>query len=74
MVRNPCVSPSLLWDLSSCIPSWSQKADMTYTMVKALLLYLLPLVIMATLYFKIIKALWSKNISGKMLAKMLANL
>ena len=60
----PCVVEDIFWDLSSCVPAWSNSADFAYTCVKIFFLYLLPLLFMASVYSRIIRILWSKDIVG----------
>ena len=60
----PCVVEDIFWDLSSCVPAWSNSADFAYTCIKIIFLYLLPLLFMVSVYSRIIKILWSKGVDG----------
>ena len=60
----PCVAEDVFWDLTSCVPFWSNTSGLIYTTIKAVLLYFLPLVIMILVYRNIIKTLWRTNVSG----------
>ena len=59
----PCVTEDIFWDLTSCVPFWSNTSGLIYTTIKAILLYFLPLLIMIIVYKNIVKTLWRSNVN-----------
>ncbi|XP_021918319.1 orexin receptor type 1-like isoform X2 [Zootermopsis nevadensis] len=50
---------------TQCLPSWSDRSEMTIHVMKAVLLYTLPLIFMSVAYCQIVRVLWrSDNIPG----------
>jgi hypothetical protein len=50
---------------TQCVPSWSDRSEMTFHVMKAVLLYTLPLIFMSVAYCQIVRVLWrSDNIPG----------
>ena len=58
----PCRSEDIFFDLSSCTPTWSPEFDFFFILLKALLLYTLPLIFMSIAYFHIVKTLWKRSV------------
>ena len=56
-----CVSKDIVWDLTNCIPFWSNKTGLAYGILKTLVLFIVPLLVMIILYTKIINKLWSSD-------------
>ncbi|GLG94198.1 Tachykinin-like peptides receptor 86C [Gryllus bimaculatus] len=51
--------------LTQCVAHWRDDAEMTFTIVKSMLLYTCPLVFMSVAYCQIVRVLWkSDNIPG----------
>ena len=61
---QPCVVEDIFWDLTSCIPNWSDNIGLVYSILKTALLYIFPLILMLILYTNIIQTLWRTNIPG----------
>lgn len=57
----PCRDEDVLFDLSTCRPSWNEEFDVTFIIMKAILLYSLPLSFMSVAYYYICKTLWRRN-------------
>lgn len=55
------MADDILFDLSSCSPTWNENADFSFTIVKGILLYTLPLIFMSIAYYFIVKTLWRRN-------------
>jgi hypocretin (orexin) receptor 2 len=50
---------------TQCVPTWSDRSEMTFHVMKAVLLYTLPLIFMSVAYCQIVRVLWrSDNIPG----------
>nr|CAD7443473.1 unnamed protein product [Timema bartmani] len=50
---------------TQCLPTWSNKSEMTFTVIKTVALYTVPLLFMTVAYCQIVKVLWrSDNIPG----------
>lgn len=49
---------------TQCVWSWSQESQTTFTIVKLMLLYTLPLLFMSVAYWRIVRVLWKSNIPG----------
>lgn len=48
-----------------CEPNWSQELDIIYIVLRALILYIIPLMFMSVAYYQIVKVLWkSETIPG----------
>merc|ERR1719471_342714 len=50
----PCVTEEIFWDLTACVPTWSNKTVFIYTTIKACCLYVVPAIVMLILYRSII--------------------
>ena len=61
----PCVTEPILWDLTSCVLSWSNEIGFTVNILKGIVLYLLPLFCMIFLYKNIIQTLWKRKSEGQ---------
>ncbi|XP_018333643.1 orexin receptor type 2-like [Agrilus planipennis] len=44
---------------TQCEPNWSTRTDTIWTIIKIILFYVIPLVLMVATYFQIIKVLWT---------------
>ena len=50
---------------TQCVPTWSDKSEMVFHVMKTVLLYTVPLVFMSFAYTQIVRVLWrSDNIPG----------
>nr|CAD7405751.1 unnamed protein product [Timema cristinae] len=50
---------------TQCLPTWSNKSEMTFTVIKTVALYTVPLLFMTVAYCQIVRVLWrSDNIPG----------
>jgi hypocretin (orexin) receptor 2 len=50
---------------TQCVPSWSDRSETTFHVMKTVLLYTLPLIFMSVAYCQIVRVLWrSDNIPG----------
>jgi len=59
--NDPCIQDDILWDLTTCVPTWSESVDFSFTIVKGIVLYTLPLIFMSIGYYFIVKTLWRRN-------------
>jgi hypothetical protein len=50
--------------LTDCKATWGQKSELTYMLLKAVFLYMIPLFFMSVAYYQIVKVLWSQEIPG----------
>ncbi|XP_071745252.1 orexin receptor type 2 isoform X2 [Lepeophtheirus salmonis] len=58
----PCLArDEIFFDLSSCKPKWGENVDFTITLLKAVVLYSLPIIFMSIAYYHIVKTLWRRN-------------
>ena len=58
-------SDEVIWDLTNCVPFWSYNTGLAFGVLKTLILFLLPLVLMVVLYTNIVNKLWnSERIKG----------
>ena len=32
--NDPCIQDDLLWDLTTCVPTWDESVDISFTIVK----------------------------------------
>ena len=32
--NDPCIQDDILWDLTTCVPTWSESVDFSFTIVK----------------------------------------
>jgi len=55
------MADDILFDLSRCSPTWNDSVDFSFTIVKGILLYTLPLIFMSIAYYFIVKTLWRRN-------------
>jgi len=60
--EQPCVSENVFWDLTNCIPFWSYNTGLGYGVVKTMILFINPLIIMIIIYSRIINKLWSDKV------------
>ncbi|XP_015598583.1 orexin receptor type 2 isoform X2 [Cephus cinctus] len=49
---------------TQCAPSWSQRSEATFTIIKLILLYTGPLIFMSVAYWQIVQVLWRSDIPG----------
>ncbi|KAL6259922.1 hypothetical protein P5V15_009832 [Pogonomyrmex californicus] len=49
---------------TQCIWSWSQESQTTFTIVKLIFLYTIPLLLMSVAYWQIVRVLWRSDIPG----------
>ncbi|KAK1116783.1 hypothetical protein K0M31_018064 [Melipona bicolor] len=49
---------------TQCDMSWSQRSQVTFTIVKLIFLYTGPLIFMSVAYWQIVKVLWRSDIPG----------
>lgn len=49
---------------TQCEISWSQKSQVTFTIMKLIFLYTGPLIFMSVAYWQIVKVLWKSDIPG----------
>ncbi|XP_011639561.1 orexin receptor type 2-like [Pogonomyrmex barbatus] len=49
---------------TQCIWSWSQESQTTFTIVKLIFLYTMPLLLMSVAYWQIVRVLWRSDIPG----------
>ena len=61
---HPCVVENIFWDLTSCVPDWSDNTGLVCNILKTVILYILPFLLMLLLYINIIKTLWRTNLPG----------
>ena len=59
---NPCIKiENVIFDLAHCAPTWPEDVDFPVLLIKAVLLYTIPLVFMSIAYFHIVRTLWKRN-------------
>ncbi|XP_020296645.1 orexin receptor type 2-like isoform X2 [Pseudomyrmex gracilis] len=58
---------------TQCVWSWSQESQTTFTIVKLMLLYILPLLFMSVAYWRIVRVLWKSNIPGHNLSTRISH-
>lgn len=49
---------------TQCSPSWGHQSEVTFTIVKLVLLYTAPLLFMSVAYWQIVRVLWRSDIPG----------
>ncbi|GAB1859168.1 Orexin receptor type 2-like [Camponotus japonicus] len=49
---------------TQCVWSWSQESQTTFTIVKLIFLYTVPLLFMSVAYWQIVRVLWKNDIPG----------
>ncbi|KYQ55426.1 Orexin receptor type 2 [Trachymyrmex zeteki] len=49
---------------TQCVCSWSQESQTTFTIVKLIFLYTMPLLFMSVTYWQIVRVLWKSDIPG----------
>jgi len=54
--------PTILF--TQCVCSWSQESQTTFTIVKLIFLYTMPLLFMSIAYCQIVRVLWRSDIPG----------
>ena len=50
--------------LVQCKPNWGPESEIIYVLLKAILLYVLPLVVIFVCYYHVVHVLWSQDIPG----------
>ncbi|KAL0103113.1 hypothetical protein PUN28_017445 [Cardiocondyla obscurior] len=58
---------------TQCICSWSNESQTTFTIVKLIFLYTMPLLFMSMAYWQIIRVLWRSDIPGHTLSTRICN-